>query len=85
MLVLYEYVPVPEMYAGLAALGLLGGLRLVRLTGLQTKYKSVISRSSVVDPDPYWIRIQEPYGSVFGIRIRIHTCKFRIKCRQDNR
>ena len=53
MLVLYEYVPVPEMYAGLAALGLLGGLRLVRLTGLQTKYKSVVSRSSVVDPGPY--------------------------------
>ena len=31
--------------------------------------------SSVVDPDPYWIRIQELHvsGSVFGIRIRIHT------------
>ena len=30
---------------------------------------------SVVDPDPYWIRIQElpVSGSVFGIRI--HTCK----------
>ena len=28
------------------------------------------------DPDPYWIRIQELSGSrsVFGIRIRIHTC-----------
>ena len=30
---------------------------------------------SVVDPDPYWIRIQELTGSVFGIRIRICKCK----------
>ena len=41
--------------------------------------------SSVVDPDPdlYWIRIQElpGSGSVFGIRIRINTCKYRIKWR----
>ena len=42
------------------------------------------SVSSVVDPDPYWIRIQELPGSrsVFGIRIRIHTCKYRLKWRQ---
>ena len=39
---------------------------------------------SVVDPDPYWIPSQElsGSGSIFGIRIRIHTCKYRIKCRQ---
>ena len=36
---------------------------------------------SVVDPDQYWIRIQElpGFGSVFGILIKIHTCKYRIK------
>ena len=35
---------------------------------------------SVVDPDPYWIHIQElsGSGSVFPIRIRIHTWKYRI-------
>ena len=37
---------------------------------------------SVVDPDPYWICIQElsGSGSVFGIQIRIqiYTCKFRL-------
>ena len=42
--------------------------------------------TSVVDPDPYWIRIQElpgsGSGSVFRIRIRIHTCKYRLKWRQ---
>ena len=37
--------------------------------------------ASVVDLDPYWIRIQELSGSVFQIRIRIHTCKYRIKWR----
>ena len=41
---------------------------------------------SVVDPDPYWIRIQElpGSGSVFGIRIQIgiHTCKYKLKWRQ---
>ena len=33
-------------------------------------------KSSVVYPDPYWIRIQELCGSgaVFRIRIRVHTC-----------
>ena len=35
--------------------------------------RSVVS--SVVDPDPYWIRFQELCVSVFRIRIRIHTCK----------
>ena len=47
-----------------------------------TKKDSV--ESSVVDPDPYWICIQElpGSGSVFGIQIRIHTCKYRIKWRQ---
>ena len=44
----------------------------------------LIVEGSVVDPDPYWIRIQELPGSesVFGIWIRIHTCKYRIKWRQ---
>ena len=39
---------------------------------------------SVVDPETYWIRIQELPGSVFRIpvRIRIHTCKYRLKWRQ---
>ena len=37
---------------------------------------------SVVDPDPYCIRIQELPGSVIGIRIRIYTCKYRLKWRQ---
>ena len=33
--------------------------------------------TSVVDPYPYWIRIQElsRSGSLFRKRIRIHTCK----------
>ena len=36
---------------------------------------------SVMDLDPYWIRIQElsGSGSIFGIRNRIHTCKYRVK------
>ena len=34
---------------------------------------------SVVDPEPYWIRIQELPGSGSVIRIRIHKCKYRIK------
>ena len=50
---------------------------------IQELYGSVFR--SFMDPDPYsgalWIRIriQELYGSrsVFGIRIRIHTCKYR--------
>ena len=35
---------------------------------------------SVVDPDPYWIRSQELFGSgyVFPIRIRIHTNKYTV-------
>ena len=43
---------------------------------------SFVVKTSVVDPDPYWIRIQELPGSVFGIQIRIHTCKYRLKWRQ---
>ena len=35
--------------------------------------------NSVVDPDPYWIRIPELPWSGFVFRIRIHTCKYRIK------
>ena len=38
--------------------------------------------SIVVDPGAYGIRIQELCGSVFGIRIRIHTYKDKIKYRQ---
>ena len=40
--------------------------------------------TSVVDPDQYWIHFQElpGSGSVFRTRIRIHTCKYRIKWRQ---
>ena len=37
-----------------------------------------VAKTSVVDPDPYWIRIQELPGPVFGIRIRIHTCKYTV-------
>ena len=37
---------------------------------------------SVVDPDPYWIRIQElsGSGSVFRLRIRTHTCTCTCTC-----
>ena len=37
-----------------------------------------------MDPDPYWICFQElpGSGSVFWIRIRIHTCKYWLKWRQ---
>ena len=38
---------------------------------------------SVVDPDPYWIRIQELPGSVFRIRIRVPISNSRIKWRQN--
>ena len=42
---------------------------------------SVVDPDPEPDPDPYWIRIQElcGSGSVFRIRIRIHTFKNRIK------
>ena len=32
-----------------------------------------------MDPDPSWIRIEELCGSVFRIRIRVHTVKNRVK------
>ena len=53
-------------------------------TCIKFKNPGLRNNYSVVDPDKYWIRIQKPSGSgsVFGIRIRIHTCKYRIKCRQ---
>ena len=35
-------------------------------------------RKSVVDPDQNWSRIQNLYGSVIRIRIRIQTGKYRI-------
>ena len=42
---------------------------------------------SVVDPDPYWISIQKlcESGSVLPIRIRIPTCKYRIKYSKGKR
>ena len=47
---------------------------------------TTVGETSVVDPDRYWIRIQEPSGSgsgsVFRIRIRIYTCKHRLKWRK---
>ena len=46
--------------------------------------QSFLVKSSAVDPDLYWIRIQELHGSgsICRIRIRIHTCKYRLKWRQ---
>ena len=62
--------------------------KILFFTGLEqllrcTKTK-LIAKTSVMDPDPYWICIQELPGSgyVFGIRIRIHICKYKIKWRQ---
>ena len=44
---------------------------------LTPKPPRIIVKNSVLDPDLYWIRIQELSGSesVFGIRIWISTCK----------
>ena len=44
------------------------------------QYQMIRIRIRVEDPDPYWIRIQElpASGSVFQIRIQIHTCKYSI-------
>ena len=37
-----------------------------------------IVNTTVVDPDPNWIHFQDLCGSVFQIRIRIQTGKYRI-------
>ena len=68
-----------------AFLGALLGDKLSALCFCAVCVQDLVTLSiSVVDPDPdlYWIRIQELPGSGFGIRIWIHTCKFRIKWRQ---
>ena len=51
-----------------------------QLMGRQWAHNLNIVQISVVDPDPNWILIQElrTSGSVFRIRIRIHTGKYRI-------
>ncbi len=40
---------------------------------MQTVPYQCFGSGSVLDPDPYWIRIRTGSGSVFGIRIRIRN------------
>ena len=50
----------------------------------KTNSTSVVDVDPDPEPDPYWIRIQElcGSGSVFKIRIRIHTCQNKLKWRK---